>query len=464
MNRTTSLRACTLVVLSLCITVAVAQRTIPTAHFLQLLEQGRYDQLRREAMAVRDTTYGRNYVVDWFIARAVYCSDHHEKAARWYRSIQRRYTMPREFKAFLAKELAACEAGSATCPPLLDDPGDVRMGRGAQWVPQMPLMASVHDKMGRIYRCDTPIPSDDLTEAQAELSTLLPVVAPGDTAALGRLRRTVAPTYRVDTAGSYVLLSRAGQLDRAAVKRALAKLEMARGFFLRTYGLRPPPYLITAGLVNGNRELADLGRQLHHLPVPGHVLGYSSVADMTMFGSASAEAVGTLYHELFHLLVRADVGDIPAWLDEGTASVYESAHRMADSLAGLYDYEGNFRLEMLRKASAYRDEVKVPRLEDLFDHTWEDFDGRPGESGCMPAVHYALAKHVCLWLQDTGRLVAMVQAHRDDLVAGADGIPVPQASSAIVERVVGMPMHEVQEAFSTWFQQRYGFALYGNER
>jgi|GEM_PF-5691735 len=439
------------------VTPLLAQRSIPAERFLHLLQSAEYRTLMNEAMVVRDTTYGKNFVIDWFIAKAIYCSDHHDRAGDWYRKIQQRYTLPGDFGQFLASEIADCDAQSATCPPVLDAPARHSTG-AAQWVPLQPMVAGVHDKMGRMYECQTLIPEADFTEAQANVKKLLPVVPLGDTVALADLRTTLGSAYQADTSGQFIILSRPGYLDRASVRRASEKLAGAYAFFVRTYDFTPPPYYITAGLVNGNRELQALGEAVHGLHVPGHVLGYSSVADMAMFGSASSEAIATLYHELFHLLVRADAGDIPAWLDEGVASVYESPEDRIGELVGLYDYRNNFRLEMLRRAAENRSaDLIIPSITTLMGYSWADFDGRPGANGCMPAVHYALAKHFALYMQETGKLYPMVKAFRHDVVWDADSIPVLLDNRALVEAVIGRTMAEVEMDFERWFKSRYGF-------
>ncbi len=44
------------------------------------------------------------------------------------------------------------------------------------------------------------------------------------------------------------------------------------------------------------------------LRFPASNIGYSSLSDLSILGNSDAENIGTLYHELFHLMIRTDLG------------------------------------------------------------------------------------------------------------------------------------------------------------
>ena len=64
-------------------------------------------------------------------------------------------------------------------------------------------------------------------------------------------------------------------------------------------------------------SLRQIARTLHGIRLPEEAIGYTFRNDMSVSGLIqSPRRTGTLAHELFHLLVRNDFGDVPPWLDE----------------------------------------------------------------------------------------------------------------------------------------------------
>lgn len=95
---------------------------------------------------------------------------------------------------------------------------------------------------------------------------------------------------------------------------------------------------------------------------------------------------GTLAHELTHALAHADFPEMPEWFDEGLASLHEECQFSDDGLRliGL----ANWRDQQLREA--YETEA-VPSFAELVQ--------QPFGSKSNIAVRYALARNVCLYLQ-----------------------------------------------------------------
>src|SRR4029453_12868338 len=72
---------------------------------------------------------------------------------------------------------------------------------------------------------------------------------------------------------------------------------------------------------------------------PGSI-GYSFSADQSMVGWADGKAYGTFAHELFHVMVRGNFGDIPPFLDEGMAALYEVSGFEQGRAAGVRNARG----------------------------------------------------------------------------------------------------------------------------
>lgn len=141
---------------------------------------------------------------------------------------------------------------------------------------------------------------------------------------------------------------------------------------------------------------------------------------------------GTLTHELTHALAHADFPAMPEWFDEGLASLYEECEYSADGnqLRG----QDNWRLRVL--AEALRGD-RLPTLDEMLLSTF----GRSND----PAVEYAQARYLCLYLQDQGLLAAYYRKCRE----------VDPAGRATLARLVGLnDVAAVDAAFRNWLTER----------
>lgn len=107
---------------------------------------------------------------------------------------------------------------------------------------------------------------------------------------------------------------------------------------------------------------------------------------------------GTLAHELTHALAHVDFPDMPEWFDEGLASLHEDSEFSDDGLQliGL----DNWRGELLRERWT---QGTLPPLENFVTG---DFGGP------QAALNYAIARSLCLFLQQRGRLAAFYRKSR----------------------------------------------------
>jgi hypothetical protein len=108
---------------------------------------------------------------------------------------------------------------------------------------------------------------------------------------------------------------------------------------------------------------------------------------------------GYLRHEVVHALVSDALGPLPAWLDEGLASLYNEA-RLSKGILGL---GRTYRLDQLRAARAAK---TLPDLAELARST-----GRSVYGGRSRAF-YSLGRFLLLYLDSRGELRAFLTAFR----------------------------------------------------
>jgi hypothetical protein len=219
----------------------------------------------------------------------------------------------------------------------------------------------------------------------------------GEAVRLRALIATVPVIGRIDEGPTPVVLR--GRLPR---KEAAALLELTRAVHrdVTRRFVRPRTAL---------RPAVDVVLFTHDESYQALATGYARVPagqgfyrpDARVAAVNLARGRGNLRHELVHPLIVDDFPQIPAWLNEGIASMYGGARRDAH---GRFRFLANYRLRDLQRAVRRgllpsRDEVALA--------------GRPQLYGADGATFYAVSQHVVLYLQRTGQLESFYRAVRD---------------------------------------------------
>src|SRR5258706_13278907 len=133
---------------------------------------------------------------------------------------------------------------------------------------------------------------------------------------------------------------------------------------------------------------------------------------MSILALESTTRVGTLLHEVFHIIVHGSYGSIPQWLDEGMASLYETA----TAVPGYYFGEPNWRSEVFRELRYGLGNIG---LADVITSAWfadePNATHPPGERAYSPdeqAYMLAYARLFSLYLQEKKQLSPVFEAFR----------------------------------------------------
>ena len=229
------------------------------------------------------------------------------------------------------------------------------------------------------------------------------------------------------------------------LKRVGESLEQYLQFFVSEYGMRRPASLITVYFAADRSQLRDMARRLHGIDLAPGSIGYSFPADQSMVGWADGKAYGTFAHELFHVMVRGNFGDIPPFLDEGMAALYEVSGFERGRAVGA----SNWRGALLSKYWGER-----PRIRELVQMNRSVFDDDAGSSsagvGGKQAANHATARYLMLYLQERGELLPVYKAFRNRKV---NDRPAAQGVS-LLESVLGRSLEAVDAEFAEWFGKR----------
>jgi hypothetical protein len=162
-----------------------------------------------------------------------------------------------------------------------------------------------------------------------------------------------------------------------------------------------------------------------------------------MVAWADGKTYGTFAHELFHVMVRSNFGDIPPFLDECMAALYEVSGFEGRRAVGVRNWRG----AILRNGWTNR-----PRITDVVQMNRSAFDDLTGPSdqlasGGKQGVNHATARYLMLYLQQRGELLAVYKAFLNRKVTDRPA----DRSVALLESVLGRPLDAVDAEFAVWF-------------
>ncbi len=279
----------------------------------------------------------------------------------------------------------------------------------------------------------------------------------GEEAAAVALARSLSPDGRALVHEHFLLVSEAGHepSDLRAIGRTLNRYI---GFLEASYGMVPPAHYLAVYLVKSHYDVSEMAERMHGLDVSRATVGYAFVDDASVVAAVPEQAAGTVLHELFHLLVRERFGDVPQWLDEGMAALYEVSGRNGDRYFGLPNWRGRVLDELW--------DVR-PDIGTLIRTEWFLFDdpeqarslgedGQPANiflsvlEGKRQAATMATARYFALYLEQRGELAPVFKAMRDQGFSTLEGDARDHAVG-LVEATLGRDAATLDAEFADWF-------------
>ncbi len=434
-------------------TESLAQNKIDWNHYKALLKEKNYKKAYNDAMLLRKEPYGKCFQVDYIITKCI-CGSNKPEVAKKCFSLLNKYPLTPKLKQLVDIEQDNC---LKTTIVNMDDEILAMLNIIIKDKTVLPEAKS-SGKMGYVLNCKktTTNPGDfDLKIELSEEEFSKRIFAVNEKSkAFSYYNQMLGAEYKIDTVGRFVLITMEDHGKTPSdIIRAAENLQKAYNFYAQHFKIRPPDKLITVYLMGNKNDLQDVALKIHRLNLPSENIGYSSLADLSVLGTSNSRQIGTIYHELFHLFVRADVGDIPAWLDEGIASLYETSSWKGDSLLGDV---ANWRTMVVRqflRTSPNRS------LEYIINKNWEGFSINPNNDLCDLTVNYAYSKHFAIFLQEKNLLSKMLAAFRDQKNVFVDSTYINQTDIELVESCFNKKMEFIQMDFENWFDQTYNFSL-----
>jgi hypothetical protein len=426
------------------LTTSHAQLKIDYQHFAGLFNAGKYKQAYNEALALRVKPYGKKPVLDYFIAKALCASGQYPAARKGYTYILSEYDLKKDQRQFIVEELTSC-AQAAVAP--VGAPN--KLGYLATAGATNSNVALVMGKIGYVLDCSGNDqayvfnPNASITAYDERLFNLNALDS-----AVSYYRVFFKNKYKVAGKERFVYITQHdAQID---IDRITQRLHDAYTFYTGFFGIRAPDKVITVYLMDDKRSLMQVARETHGLALPTSNIGYSYLNDLSVLGISANNSIGTIYHELFHIMIRTDLGDIPGWLDEGIACLYATSSWEGNILRG---DKVQWRTEVLQDYVA--DGKPVPTLQEIIQNNWSEFSKNESNSICEVALNYAVSHHFAIYLQEKNLLGKTVAAFKNRQNVFTDTTAVNEPADLILEGVVGMPLNDIQRSFDGWLMKEY---------
>jgi hypothetical protein len=430
------------------------QKSIDKAHFYSLIQNRKYEQLLVEAHAERNKVYGKIWLVDYYIAKAACGLGKPKNAVEWFNSSMKYPNVNDEIRKFLLTEQGNCGSLQNTNVSLVST---ISMPDKILLNPSNIPSSESRGKMGPVYRCNQP--PKELTKvhdvSSGEYDSRLFAIE-NSAEAIRKYKSILNSNYHISVSGRFLLITYGNVvMNEKQIAQTSKKLERTYNYFSSHYGLRPPDKLLAVYLLPDKNVLRQTARLVHGINIPESNIGYSNLRDLSLVGVSDITHIGTLCHELFHLMIRTDVGDAPPWLDEGMACIYETSKWNEDELLGEVQ---NWRIDVLKQAR-YEMSEKIPNLPEFLDFTWAQYDGIVANDICTGAINYAYGKHLMLFCQQQGKLPELVTAVKNRIQFINETDAIFQSYADIFEKVFETDLATIEKLFNEWLYKQYNLKL-----
>ncbi len=425
-----------------------AQIEINHDRFVQLINQGKCNDVVIETYELRKSQeYAKNWIIDYFMAMGFCCSGRYEIAQKGFNYVQDAYAINDQINALINNSKNSCS--QSTTNDYRYEIAKLIISNGQN--ESQPT--GVSGKLGFVLNCNQDVELYEFNRAfdQSELQKRLFNIDEADKAVTYYKAFLPDGKYNVDASGRFVYVTPENKgLDDQDIQKVTNQLERAYQFMVAYYDVRPPNKLITVYLMGNKERVAEVALETHGLTIPSENYGYSCLADLSILGNSSDRGLGTMLHELFHLIIRTDIGDIPGWLDEGIACLYEECEWKGDTLRSLHKVWRTYVLKLNNDANN-----PLPILRTIIEKNWSEFTPNDATTLCELSVNYAMAKHFAMYLEEKELLPTVVKAFKNRKNVFVDTTYTNESSVTILEKALNKDLTIIQQEFDTWLNDVY---------
>ncbi len=211
------------------------------------------------------------------------------------------------------------------------------------------------------------------------------------------------------------------------------KLNELISYLKNTYQIKNPDYYMPIYLYEsalteeGYQGFSHFAKKIHGRESGGRISYYNPI-DLSVV-AWTATGNGPLYHEIVHAMITQDYPEIPGWLNEGFASMFEECgHQFVP--------QDNYRLIYLKQATKYR---KMLSIRELLDAKRSDF-----EQSEQSSLYAATARYFAMYLREKGWLNSIYTELK------AVNTNDPETVSNVLVQKTGYGLSALNIQFNSW--------------
>lgn len=212
----------------------------------------------------------------------------------------------------------------------------------------------------------------------------------------------------------------------AALTRRVNFVKWTTGLIEKDFFAKRPDKLIEIWLFKNERTYRK-GAKKYFNDEPDTPFGYYSSEDDALIMNIGPGA-GTLSHELVHPYMEANFPAVPAWFNEGLASLYEQPREREGHMWGTTNWRLPGLHAMIRNKS-------IPKVATLLETSRDGFYDAAYDS-------YAYARFLVQYLQDHGKLREFYKKFSADTK--------DRTGKAALAAVLGMDLDAFDPIFRKW--------------
>ncbi|MBN2694799.1 hypothetical protein JXR93_09075 [bacterium] len=175
----------------------------------------------------------------------------------------------------------------------------------------------------------------------------------------------------------------------------------------KQFNLNPPQKKMVIWIFKNSQSYRFYSKKLFDID-PETPYGYFLPSQNTIVINVNTGG-GTLVHELVHPYLEANFKNIPVWINEGIASLYEQCSEIDGEMKGLT----NWRLLELQEAIFKN---SIPSFKELSDLTKESFYNSNKSS-----LYYAQSRYLFYYLQEKNLLKSFILELKNSLETDLTG-------------------------------------------
>jgi hypothetical protein len=434
--------------LSQCFIAYSAQPQDKLKNIKELWENEKYKEAAEELAEYRKGLYKKNATVDYMLATC-YCRIQETKNAGYkgFRWILRNYNLDRKSKNLVKKEMRECSPSNK--PIRIIFLVQHQTDGGSVGGKVFYLIQEDFQRRGEEF-WDVAIssrPASVIEEiSEEEFESRLFKVEEKDVA-VETINKQLeskfgAEKFKVESVGPFLLASSSGH-SANGLQRIGQTLKKFLDFYKSQYDFPSLPNFTTVYMAPDAYEMRRIAEKLHGISVSEACIGYWFKSDLSVVGAIPGMQIGTLAHELFHLMVRSNFGDIPPWLDEGMAALYEVSEIEDGQVRGIPNWRGL----ILREFWGMQ-----PSIEKLVQMDWDSFNNAEENFSIeRQAANHAAARYFILYLQEKQKLREVFKAFRDRRF---EDMEEDEGTDAVklLESILNKTISEINRDFERFFK------------